>query len=194
MDARFARKDNQLLTSVYRKTTNTGRHLSFDSHHPISCKQNTVDTLLSRALTVPTDNEEKEREVGLVKETFAENSHPQPFIKQQLSRLRKKQENTRTQQNPDGQAQDDPKPVYSTTIVVPFLDGITQAIQRVLRPLEIRVVGRRQRNLKDRVEPCDEIGAVYGINCIACDDIYIGGTGQTTRARVRCLEHKSHAR
>ena len=38
----------------------------------------------------------------------------------------------------DGQAQDDPKSVYSTTIVVPFLDGITQAIQRVLRPLEIR--------------------------------------------------------
>ena len=49
-----------------------------------------------------------------------------------------------------------------------------------------------QRNLKDRVEPCDEIGAVYRINCMDCDDIYIGETGRTTR--VRCLEHKSHAR
>ena len=68
-----------------------------------------MDALLSRALTVPTDDEKKEREVGLVKEMLAENSYRQPFIKQQLSRLRKKQENTRTQQNPDGQAQDDPK-------------------------------------------------------------------------------------
>ena len=49
-----------------------------------------------------------------------------------------------------------------------------------------------QRNLKDRVEPCDEIGAMYRINCMDCDDIYIGETGRTTR--VRCLEHKSHAR
>ena len=148
LDARIARKDNQLLTSVYRKPTDTGRYLSFDSHHPISCKRSTVDAavaLLSRALTVPTDDEEKEREVGLVQEMLTENSYPRPFIKQQLSRLRKKQENTRTQQNPDGQAQDDPKSVYSKTIVVPFLDGITQAIQRVLRPLEIRVVGRPQR-------------------------------------------------
>ena len=199
LDARIARKDNQLLTSVYRKPTDTGRYLSFDSHHPISCKRSTVDALLSRALTVPTDDEEKEREVGLVQEMLTENSYPRPFIKQQLSRLRKKQENTRTQQDPDGQAQDDPKSVYSTTIVVPFLDGITQAIQRVLRPLEIRVVGRPQRwdwslqrNLKDSVEPCDEIGAVYRINCMDCDDIYIGETGRTTR--IRCLEHKSHAR
>ena len=98
-----------------------------------------MDALLSRALTVPTDDEEKEREVGLVKEMLAENSYPRPFIKQQLSHLRKKQENTRTQQNPDGQAQDDPKSVYSTTIVVPVLDGTTQAMQRVLRPLKIRV-------------------------------------------------------
>ena len=76
---------------------------------------------------------------------LAENSYPRPFIKQQLSHLRKKQDNTRTQQNSDDQAQDYPKSAYSTTIVVPFLDGITQAIQGVLRPLEIRVVGRPQR-------------------------------------------------
>ena len=69
----------------------------------------------------------------------------QPFIKQQLSRLRKKQETPERSKIPDGQAQDDPKSVYSTTIVVPVLDGITQAIQMVLRPLEIRVVGRPQR-------------------------------------------------
>ena len=130
LDPRIAQKDNQLLTSVCRKPTGTGRYLSFDSHHPFSCTRSTVDALLSRTLTVPTDDEEKEREVGLVKELLAENSYARPFIKQQLSRLRKKQENTRTQQDPDLQAQDDPKSVSSTTIVVPFLDGITQAIRK----------------------------------------------------------------
>ena len=74
LDARIAWKDIQLSTSLYRNPTNTSRNLSFNSHHPISCKRSTVCALLSRALTLPTDDEEKEREVGLVREMLAENS------------------------------------------------------------------------------------------------------------------------
>ena len=198
LDAKITRNGSKLVTSVYRKPTDTGRYLSFDSHHPVSCKRSTLNALLSRALTVPTEDGEREKEVRLVKEMLSENCYPRPFVNQQLARLRQRRDNPGTQRNPDSQTHD-PKSTYSATIVVPFLDGTTQAIQRVLRPLEIRVVGRPQRwdwslqrSLKDKIDPCDETGAVYQINCTDCDEVYIGETGRTTR--VRSMEHKSHAR
>ena len=79
------------------------------------------------------------------------------------------------------------------------MDGTTQAIRRVLRPLGIRVVGRPQQwkwtlqhGLKDSNNPEVQRGTVYKIKCQDCPSVYIGETGRT--ARIWLAEHLAHAK
>ena len=69
-----------------------------------------------------------------------------------------------------------------TTVVMPFLDGVTQPLQRVLKPLDIRVVGKPvtwkwclhvQHLLKDSSNRDEEPGVVYRLTCNDCDQTYI---------------------
>ena len=114
-----------------------------------------------------------------------------PFIKRQLSRLSTKSKETEKKQ----QRQEE----TTATVVIPFVEKTTQAIQRILKPLGIRVVGRStqlkwslQRRLKDSLNPMDEAGVVYAVKCKDCSNEYVGETART--ARVRLAEHHSHAR
>ena len=191
LDATIRRNGNRVTTSVHRKPTDTGRYLSFDSHHPVSAKRSTVSALLSRALSVVSDSTEQTAELDVVKSTLLKNGYPAAFIDNELARLRGK----KGKQQPVLSERDS----YSTTVVIPFVDKTTQAIQRVLRPLRIRVVGRPcqwkwslQNGLKDSIDPQEDTGVVYAINCRDCEAAYIGETGRTTNVRV--AEHLAHAR
>ena len=166
--------------------------MSLDSHHPVSAKRSTVSALLSRALSVVSDSTEQTAELDVVKSTLLKNGYPAAFIDSELARLRGK----KGKQQPVLSERDDS---CSTTVVIPFVDKTTQAIQRVLRPLRIRVVGRPcqwkwslQNGLKDSIDPQEDTGVVYAINCRDCEAAYIGETGRTTNVRV--AEHLAHAR
>ena len=192
LDATIRRNGNRVTTSVHRKPTDTGRYLSFDSHHPVSAKRSTVSALLSRALSVVSDSTEQTAELDVVKSTLLKNGYPAAFIDNELARLR----GNKGKQQPVLSERDD---LYSTTVVIPFVDKTTQAIQRVLRPLRIRVVGRPcqwkwslENGLKDSIDPQEDTGVVYAINCRDCEAAYIGETGRTTNVRV--AEHLALAR
>ena len=82
---------------------------------------------------------------------------------------------------------------------MPFVDGVTQPLQRVLKPLNIRVVGKpatwkwcQQHLLKDSSNRDEEPGVVYRLTCNDCDQTYIGETGRT--ASTRAKEHASYVR
>ena len=193
LDATIRRNGNRVTTSVHRKPTDTGRYLSFDSHHPVSAKRSTVNALLSRALSVVSDSTEQIAELEAVKTTLLKNGggYPAAFIDNELPRLHGK----KGKQQPVISERADS---YSTTVVIPFVDKTTQAIQRVLRPLRIRVVGRPcqwkwslQNGLKDSSDPQEDTAVVYAINCRGCEAAYIGETGRTTSVRV--AEHLVHA-
>ena len=79
-----------------------------------------------------------------------------------------------------------------TTVLVPFLDGETQPLQRILRPLNVRVVGKSrnwkwslQQRLKDRTSRDDDPGVVYRLKCGDCEQSYIGEMGHTACVRVK---------
>ena len=45
--------DCTFSTNLYSKPTDTGRHLSFFSHHPVSHKRSVVLSLIKRAKSIP---------------------------------------------------------------------------------------------------------------------------------------------
>ena len=86
-----------------------------------------------------------------------------------------------------------------STVVMPFVDGVTQPLQRVLKPLNIRVVGKPatwkwclQHLLKESLNRDEEPGVVYRLTCNYCDQTYIDETGRT--AITRAKEHASYVR
>ena len=65
-----------------------------------------------------------------------------------------------------------------TTCTIPYVKGISEAIGRVLAPLEIRTVMKPRRmkwllmgDAKDRLPADQEPGVVYAIGCKTCPSI-----------------------
>ena len=176
LDATIRRHGNRVTTSFYRKLTDTGRYLSFDSHHPVSAKRSTVSALLSRALSIVSDSTEQTAELDVVKNMLLNNGYPATFIDNELAHLRGKKDQTQKQA-----VQSEKDDSCSTIVVIPLIDKTTQAIQRVFRPLHIRIVGRPRQwkwplqnilMIKDSSDPQEETGVVYAINCRDCEEAY----------------------
>ena len=74
----------------------------------------------------------------------------------------------------------------SAKMILPYIQGQSEAIRRVLRGLDIKTSFTPARTLrqilshpKDRVEPSEKTGVVYQIPCADCDKSYVGQTGRT---------------
>ena len=193
LDGCITRMDTRLDLTVYRKPTHSGRYLNFGSHHPFSAKCSTADALFSRAQSLVTDDSNMEAEFRRVTQELLVNGYPLGFITSRRNHATKKRKESHTQ------LKDKDEKERQRTVVIPFIDGVTQPLQRLLKPLNIRVVGKSnpwkwslQNSLKDRVNRDDEPGAVYRIPCGDCDRIYIGETGR--QATVRFKEHESYVR
>ena len=82
-----------------------------------------------------------------------------------------------------------------TTLTLPYIRGLSEAIRRVLTPLGVKVVFRPLRTLRQiLVHPKDPVpikernGVVYSIPCVECSSVYIGQTGRSLKQRIS--EHR----
>ena len=74
--------------------------------------------------------------------------------------------------------------------VLPYIKGLTEPLERILKPHDIRVATKPLRTLqqlfpspKDRPQPENQINVVYKINCSDCSWSYIGETGRAFNRR-----------
>ena len=183
---RWGEKLDQLCTDVYRKPTHTNRYLHFSSHHPRNAKTAVIATLLSRAHVIIQNNKRREEEIETIRNVLQDNGYPASFINQQYQRY---------QQGTRARTAEQPK----MTVSIPYIEGTTQAIQRILRPLDIRVVGRPQpwrwslqRGIKDTTPTAQQRNVVYKLNCKDCSLAYVGETCRALGTRV--AEHLGHTR
>ena len=136
LDGEIERENTRLNLSVYRKPTHSGRYLNFNSHHPISAKCSTADALFNRAELITTDATRKDEEFRKVTQELLANDYPSRFVASRLDRAK-----NRNQQAPSPTSSRRQQEKIST-VVMPFVDGVIQPLQRVLKPLNIRVVGK----------------------------------------------------
>ena len=86
-----------------------------------------------------------------------------------------------------------------TTVLVPFVDGVTQPLQRISRPLSVRVVDRPrswkwslQQQLKGLTSRDEDPGVIYRLKCNVCEQSFIGETARTACVRVK--KHTLHVK
>ena len=81
-----------------------------------------------------------------------------------------------------------------TTAIIPYNQGVSEQIKRVLRQYNIRTafksgtsLGNMLSKVKDPLLPEDRSGVIYKLGCL-CGDFYIGQTGRSVNTRIK--EHK----
>ena len=86
-----------------------------------------------------------------------------------------------------------------STVCLPYVKGLSEAVARILRKVQIRVVSQPKSwkwsvmsGVKDKVEVVDRAGVVYALDCKDCGLSYIRETGRRVTKLVQ--EHKAHAK
>ena len=80
LDVKITHTNNQLITSVFRKTAFSCVFTNFKSFMPVEYKFGLVHTLLHRSFSICFSYEEFHEEIVLLKDIFKKNEYPQFFI------------------------------------------------------------------------------------------------------------------
>ena len=190
MDVTVHRHGNQLKTAVYRKPTHTGRYLGYSSHHPESAKRSVAHALVKRIEYVTTDEQTVRLEEEQIRADLEKNGYPHSFVRKTIKKKREKN-------NKKHEAKSDQE--GRVTCTVPYVKGVSEAIGRVLAPLNIRTVSRTKnvkwtlmKGAKDPIDRNQNPGVIYALGCTECAAVYIGETARTANQRTK--EHRMHTR
>jgi hypothetical protein len=182
LDADLQRQENgQISRKVYRKPTNTGRYLNFQSYHHRSHKLSVIDSLMYRAITV-CDDESLPNEINTIKSCLIRNGYPGRLIDERFKNMKNKLSHN-IQQNED----------KTPRFILPFAGKLTNRLTTFLRrslPCKFgyvpgKKIGQLLCNHKDKTKP-DQVG-VYQIPC-SCKTRYFGETGRKLETRLK--EHE----
>ena len=80
LDVKITRRNNELVTSVFRKATFSGVFTNCNSFMPVAYKFGLVYTLLYRSFSICSSNEKYHEEMVLLKGIFKKNEYPQLLI------------------------------------------------------------------------------------------------------------------
>ena len=173
--------DGTITTLAYQKTKHTNQYLSFASHHPVTHKVAVVRTLMSRANTLSSSGVQQVEEEKKIVDVLKENGYPSSFTLKHSRPTRHRQE------------ADVRRP--RTTVTLPYMHGLSEALRWILTQLNIKVVFHPLSTLhhmlvhpKDPVSLDQQKGVVYSIPCNGCPKVYIGQTGRTLRHQL--AEHQ----
>ena len=165
-------------SSVYRKPTFTGKYLNFNSHHPYTVKKEIVRCLQHRAKTISSDTDAYQEEMISLRHNLHRNNYPERITSAPKNLDRRVEDNTRK----------------LTTVCMPYVKGLTERIQKICSPYDIRTVftsGSTLRSYLFRVKPLREFNMTK--NCVysipsSCGKIYKSETGRPLKVKLE--EHR----
>ena len=125
--------DGSIFVTVYRKPTNTDKYLDFDLHRHVQHKCAVARTLLDRATSIPSTDEEKTVEVQHVNATLKANGYPARFIDSFKSRKPCERQGNQA--------------VTRNLVILPYAKGASEKITRVLNQHNIKVAHKPIRTI-----------------------------------------------
>ena len=189
--------EGRLSIEIYRKPTHSSRYLQFSSHHSDNAKSSVARALFERVSYV-TGEEKRKRESGTIEEELKLNNYPHEMIIRERRKAIKKQRD-RAEGRTASERMTDEETRKKVTISIPYIQGTSEAIRRVLGQLGIRTAMRSSKikwsimkGVKDKQKEEEIPGVVYAIGCGDCRKVYVGETRRTAAQRVK--EHKSDTR
>ena len=179
-------EDASIKTRVNHKPTHTDHYLNWSSNHHFAHKRSVVRTLLERADTLVTDEEDKKEEIKHVKQALAANGYQQWSFKLPP---KKREKEILTAQTTD-------RPKNNTPIAIPYIKDLSDNIQRIFRSHNIPAYHKPFNTIrsllvkpKDKTPKESQCGLIYHINCHDCEASYIGETARNLGTRFK--EHTS---
>jgi hypothetical protein len=139
LDVKVKKIEGRIVMEVYKKPTDSGQYLHFDSNHPRAIKTGVINTLLHRAethCTTATSRQEEELRVGKI---LSENNYPRALI-QNVQKIRQKNRSR------DVHAE---KP--ATTLCIPYVPKLSEKIRHIGSKVNIRTVFSSSDTLRSRL-------------------------------------------
>jgi len=182
------REDGSLKLLIFRKKTHTDQYLNFQSQHPLHQKLGVIRTLMDRMENVVTEEEDKREEEVKIRKALMECGYPKWSLDRVKQQMKDRQPRTK-------QKKKDNDIPSRGMVVIPYVEGIAEKVQRTFKKYNISTAMRPTNTLKNLlVHPKDKKDieqkseVVYDIPCKGCDKSYIGETGR--QFGIRLKEHQ----
>jgi hypothetical protein len=178
-DILITRKDDKLITKVYRKATHTNKYINWRSCNTKEILIGTMKTLIFRAHKLCDLPEDLQEELLFLKDTFISNDFPPKVVDRVFASYK-----------PGGEK--DNAQSFNYTLTLPFVPGFSENLKRELQKQGIRVAFKRGQTLESMLcrlkfrEPFEKSkNNIYKRNCKTCNFTYIGETSQHQQNRDR---------
>ncbi len=173
-------QEGEILVKVYRKKTHTDQYLHFESEHPIEHKLSVVNTLIHRANTISTSEEEKISEKENIRKALNTCGYPNWVINKGTRIV---EEPEKRKEKPQGEKK------KKGLAVIPYVKGLGEKIKRILKSHNVATAFKPHTTLrsslvapKDKIKKDNKTGVVYHIKC-KCGEDYIGETERQFKDR-----------
>ena len=197
LDTLLKRNNGEISVLVYRKPTHTDQYLHYSSHHQTSCKESVVSSLFNRAYSIITNKDDLHKENARIKQVLKENGYQESIISKIFKRITNNHSLPQLQQQT--QATDIQEEEIKMSINLPYVEGISEKLRRILRSHKIRSTFYTENTLrkllckpKDQVATEDKNNIVYEIDCSNCEAVYFGESKRSLKSRSD--EHKRSVR
>ena len=197
LDVEVTLHEGNIQTCVYRKSTNTGVLLNFNSIAPNQWKRSLITCFLTRAKVVCSSNALFQDEIKRLKAIFVNNAYPSSFFDNVLNRFLASLGTVPQKDDSDSDAGSERAFVYLSVV---YVGGPSHTLGKRLASLirdkhgvEIKVVFSTFKvgsyfGLKSRIPPLFKSNVVYKFTCSRDESTsYIGMT--TTQWFVRIGQH-----
>ena len=118
------------------KPTHTDQYLHYSSHHQTSCKESIFTSLLNRAYAIITNKYDLAKENARIKQVLKENGFQESIISKVLKRITNNYSLSQLQQQTH--ATDIQKEEVRMSINLPYVEGTSEKLRRILRSHKIR--------------------------------------------------------
>ena len=191
LDTLLVRKeDGSVKLLVYRKKTHTDQYLDFQSQHPLHHKLGVIRTLMDRMENIVTEEQDKKEEEQRIRTALTHCGYPKwalDRVKQQI--VNKPQKPQKSKPNKDA------KDTTRGMVVIPYVESLTEKLQRIYRKHHIHAAVRPTNTLKsilvhpkDKKDITETSDVVYDVPCGGYDKSYVGETGRQFGTRLK--EHQ----
>ena len=121
---------------AYRTPAHTDQFLQYNCHYQTSCKENVVSSLFNRAYSIITNKDDLDKENARIKQVLKENGYQESIISKIFKRITNN--HSLPQSNQQTQATDIQEEEIRMSINLPYVEGTSVNLRRILRSIKIR--------------------------------------------------------
>jgi hypothetical protein len=190
LDMEISRKNNGVITKVYRKDTHTNRYLNWRSNHSRNVLIGVIKTLVYRAHRLCDLKEDLVEELNNLRDVFISNGYPPNIVNKTIedSWIKELKRSIYAQMEKD---EEDPKEFYDV-LHAPYVKGFSERLQAKIHPMNVGFVMKKAQTIQSIVckgmKPKQNLkqkkDVVYMVQCETCDMKYIGETRKMLETRI----------